>query len=186
MASETGHVYTFATPKLQPLITKPEGKNLIQACLNAPDMPGNDYANSSNYDPDDAGKDALYEEARASAAAAAQGTSGGPAASYAAAMANLAGFPYPTGQVSAASAAFLNAANFPSSYAQYNAALAAGYWPGNGGTGPTGPAMTSSSSKDGNALGQSQAGASSDKVPLIPKPKQVPSGQQASHTQSQA
>ncbi|KAJ3279537.1 hypothetical protein HK104_001387 [Borealophlyctis nickersoniae] len=37
VASETGHVYTFATPKLQPLITKPDGKNLIQACLNAPD-----------------------------------------------------------------------------------------------------------------------------------------------------
>merc|ERR1712137_427308 len=37
VASETGHVYTFATPKLQPLITKPEGKNLIQACLNAPE-----------------------------------------------------------------------------------------------------------------------------------------------------
>lgn len=37
VASETGHVYTFATPKLQPLITKSEGKNLIQACLNAPD-----------------------------------------------------------------------------------------------------------------------------------------------------
>jgi len=31
VASETGHVYTFATPKLQPLITKTEGKNLIQA-----------------------------------------------------------------------------------------------------------------------------------------------------------
>jgi hypothetical protein len=38
VASETGHVYTFATPKLQPLITNPEGKNLIQACLNAPDQ----------------------------------------------------------------------------------------------------------------------------------------------------
>lgn len=37
VASETGHVYTFATPKLQPLITKTEGKNLIQACLNSPD-----------------------------------------------------------------------------------------------------------------------------------------------------
>jgi len=37
VASETGHVYTFATPKLQPLITKPEGKNLIQACLNSPE-----------------------------------------------------------------------------------------------------------------------------------------------------
>ncbi|XP_063933547.1 serum response factor homolog A-like [Zophobas morio] len=38
VASETGHVYTFATPKLQPMITKPEGKNLIQSCLNAPDQ----------------------------------------------------------------------------------------------------------------------------------------------------
>ncbi|KAJ3256791.1 hypothetical protein HK103_005165 [Boothiomyces macroporosus] len=37
VASETGHVYTFATPKLQPLITKPEGKNMIQTCLNATD-----------------------------------------------------------------------------------------------------------------------------------------------------
>eukprot|EP01103_Thecamoeba_quadrilineata_P002215 TRINITY_DN12207_c0_g1_i1.p1 TRINITY_DN12207_c0_g1~~TRINITY_DN12207_c0_g1_i1.p1 ORF type:complete len:292 (-),score=59.59 TRINITY_DN12207_c0_g1_i1:14-889(-) len=39
VASETGHVYTFATPKLQPLITKPEGKNLIQTCLNTNDSP---------------------------------------------------------------------------------------------------------------------------------------------------
>ncbi|KAI8060204.1 hypothetical protein BC940DRAFT_246821 [Gongronella butleri] len=37
VVSETGLVYTFTTPKLQPLVTKPEGKNLIQACLNAPD-----------------------------------------------------------------------------------------------------------------------------------------------------
>ncbi|KAG2047189.1 hypothetical protein BDR06DRAFT_921978 [Suillus hirtellus] len=34
--SETGLVYTFTTSKLQPLVTQPEGKNLIQACLNAP------------------------------------------------------------------------------------------------------------------------------------------------------
>jgi len=39
VASETGHVYTFATPKLQPLITKQEGKSLIQTCLNTPDAP---------------------------------------------------------------------------------------------------------------------------------------------------
>lgn len=39
VASETGHVYTFATRKLKPLITRPEGKNLIQACLNAPESP---------------------------------------------------------------------------------------------------------------------------------------------------
>ena len=30
VVSETGLVYTFTTPKLQPLVTKPEGKNLIQ------------------------------------------------------------------------------------------------------------------------------------------------------------
>lgn len=34
VASETGNVYTFATPKLQPLITNPEGKAFIQSCLN--------------------------------------------------------------------------------------------------------------------------------------------------------
>jgi len=38
VASETGHVYTFATPKLQPFVTLPEGKQLIQTCLNAPDQ----------------------------------------------------------------------------------------------------------------------------------------------------
>ncbi|KAI8914196.1 SRF-type transcription factor (DNA-binding and dimerization domain)-domain-containing protein, partial [Gorgonomyces haynaldii] len=37
VASETGHVYTFATPKLQPIIAEPEGKNMIQQCLNTPD-----------------------------------------------------------------------------------------------------------------------------------------------------
>ena len=33
VASETGHVYTFATKKLQPMITSETGKNLIRACL---------------------------------------------------------------------------------------------------------------------------------------------------------
>lgn len=37
IVSETGLVYTFTTPKLQPIVAKSEGKNLIQACLNAPD-----------------------------------------------------------------------------------------------------------------------------------------------------
>ena len=37
VASETGHVYTFATPKLQPMITSESGKALIQTCLNSPD-----------------------------------------------------------------------------------------------------------------------------------------------------
>jgi len=35
VVSETGLVYTFTTAKLQPLVTQPEGKNLIQACLNS-------------------------------------------------------------------------------------------------------------------------------------------------------
>ena len=30
VVSETGLVYTFTTPKLQPLVTKQEGKSLIQ------------------------------------------------------------------------------------------------------------------------------------------------------------
>ncbi|CAG8496919.1 27290_t:CDS:2 [Gigaspora margarita] len=48
VVSETGLVYTFTTPKLQPLVTKPEGKNLIQACLNAPDAPsGQDPPNTA-------------------------------------------------------------------------------------------------------------------------------------------
>lgn len=37
VASETGHVYTFATPKLQPMITSETGKALIQTCLHQPD-----------------------------------------------------------------------------------------------------------------------------------------------------
>jgi hypothetical protein len=33
MASETGHVYTYATPELQPMITNPENQALIKSCL---------------------------------------------------------------------------------------------------------------------------------------------------------
>ena len=33
VASETGHVYTYATAKLQPMITSEAGKALIQTCL---------------------------------------------------------------------------------------------------------------------------------------------------------
>ena len=39
VASETGHVYTFVTPKLQPMITSEAGKALIQICLYQPDTP---------------------------------------------------------------------------------------------------------------------------------------------------
>ncbi|RCH87816.1 transcription factor of the MADS box [Rhizopus stolonifer] len=66
VVSETGLVYTFTTVKLQPIVTKPEGKNLIQACLNAPDPmssteqaeneppynPGNSTASSSRAEAD--------------------------------------------------------------------------------------------------------------------------------------
>ena len=56
VVSETGLVYTFTTPKLQPLVTKPEGKNLIQACLNAPEPAGNENGVDDGVDaqsPDD-------------------------------------------------------------------------------------------------------------------------------------
>ncbi|KAK3822910.1 MAG: hypothetical protein J3Q66DRAFT_330403 [Benniella sp.] len=46
VVSETGLVYTFTTPKLQPLVTKSEGKNLIQACLHAPDKDSAPVSNS--------------------------------------------------------------------------------------------------------------------------------------------
>ncbi|KKA26726.1 hypothetical protein TD95_004995 [Thielaviopsis punctulata] len=48
VVSETGLVYTFTTPKLQPLVTKAEGKNLIQACLNAPEPSSAENGDESN------------------------------------------------------------------------------------------------------------------------------------------
>lgn len=56
VVSETGLVYTFTTPKLQPLVTKAEGKNLIQACLNAPEPTGGENGVDDGVDaqsPDD-------------------------------------------------------------------------------------------------------------------------------------
>ncbi|KAK6108346.1 SRF-type transcription factor (DNA-binding and dimerization domain) family protein [Brugia pahangi] len=38
VASETGHVYTFATKKLRPMISSEAGKTLIRNCLNTPDI----------------------------------------------------------------------------------------------------------------------------------------------------
>lgn len=37
VVSQTGLVYTFTTPKLEAVVKQPEGRNLIQECLNAPD-----------------------------------------------------------------------------------------------------------------------------------------------------
>jgi hypothetical protein len=51
VVSETGLVYTFTTPKLQPLVTKPEGKNLIQSCLNAPDPTESSTTNMDHQQP---------------------------------------------------------------------------------------------------------------------------------------
>lgn len=48
VVSETGLVYTF-TVKLQPIVTKPEGKNLIQACLNAPDPMSAEQSGDASY-----------------------------------------------------------------------------------------------------------------------------------------
>ncbi|KAL9545735.1 hypothetical protein MBANPS3_007007 [Mucor bainieri] len=47
VVSETGLVYTFTTPKLQPLVTRPEGKSLIQECLNTPDVSHLSMANAA-------------------------------------------------------------------------------------------------------------------------------------------
>ena len=48
VASETGHVYTFATRKLQPMITSENGKALIQTCLNSPDSPASELDATSS------------------------------------------------------------------------------------------------------------------------------------------
>lgn len=57
VVSETGLVYTFTTPKLQPLVTKPEGKNLIQACLNAPEPASGDANGVDDNNPVDSPED---------------------------------------------------------------------------------------------------------------------------------
>ncbi|KAK9316009.1 SRF-TF-domain-containing protein [Lipomyces starkeyi] len=74
VVSETGLVYTFTTPKLQPLVTKAEGKNLIQACLNAPEDPATVVPSAQQQVSHPAGVDDLPgdENALAAAAAAAQ------------------------------------------------------------------------------------------------------------------
>lgn len=48
VASETGHVYTFATDKLQPMITSETGKSLIQSCLSYNQDSNEHDANDNN------------------------------------------------------------------------------------------------------------------------------------------
>ena len=71
VASETGHVYTFATPKLQPMITSEAGKALIQTCLHQPDPPAivpittgeyNVRMSASGYEETDLGYGQIPEE----------------------------------------------------------------------------------------------------------------------------
>merc|ERR1719473_2241267 len=37
ISSERGQIYSFATPKLQPILVNENSKQLIEQCLNAPD-----------------------------------------------------------------------------------------------------------------------------------------------------
>lgn len=61
VVSQTGLVYTFTTPKLEAVVREPEGRNLIQDCLNAPDPAEmNDEAGPSS----DAFKQEGYELAQ--------------------------------------------------------------------------------------------------------------------------
>ncbi|KAL7309400.1 transcription factor of the MADS box [Mucor circinelloides] len=65
VVSETGLVYTFTTTKLQPIVTKPEGKNLIQACLNTPD-PSMPEMNAENKLDDDTSQNQLSPQTASS------------------------------------------------------------------------------------------------------------------------
>jgi len=60
VVSETGLVYTFTTPKFQPIVTEPEGKNLIQTCLNTPD--GEEDEEEEEEEDDDDEEDGDHEE----------------------------------------------------------------------------------------------------------------------------
>lgn len=57
VASETGHVYTFATKKLQPMITSEVGRNLIQQCLgNSNDLKEGETGENESIDDHKNGK----------------------------------------------------------------------------------------------------------------------------------
>ena len=95
VVSETGLVYTFTTPKLQPLVTKAEGKNLIQvspyhysdtpldlaemysqACLNAPE-PASGNENGVDAEPEDSPEDVGHTQIQAPQAPMPRGGGGG-------------------------------------------------------------------------------------------------------------
>lgn len=142
VASETGHVYTFATPKLQPLITKQEGKNLIQACLNSPDshnqshpaIPEYHHPNTASYDAGDLNEDDLLPRSNS--------TAQGPSQLHSYTT------PTPPAGTSAAAAAaqvFMNSGQA----AQYNQQQSAAYWNAGGMYAPI-PAKSSQSQQQHN------------------------------------
>ncbi|KAI8366412.1 hypothetical protein EDC96DRAFT_507996 [Choanephora cucurbitarum] len=81
VVSETGLVYTFTTVKLQPIVTKPEGKNLIQACLNAPDPMSTEQASGdasyNNTSPQIDEKKAIYDDTKPDPSSVAGGNGAG-------------------------------------------------------------------------------------------------------------
>ena len=48
VASETGHVYTFSTPKFKPILNSQQGRKLIRTCLS--DETRNDDEDDINID----------------------------------------------------------------------------------------------------------------------------------------
>lgn len=88
VVSETGLVYTFSTPKFEPIVTQQEGRNLIQACLNAPD---------EDEEEEEEEEEAPEDSNGAAAAAAAAQMAGQPTH-----MANTAGLAQPTHELHAA------------------------------------------------------------------------------------
>lgn len=59
VASESGHVYTFATPKLKPIISNHE--RLIQQCLNTPTSPEERVKQPFKYSKEEDKKDKYYQ-----------------------------------------------------------------------------------------------------------------------------
>lgn len=58
VASESGHVYTFATPKLKPIISNHE--RLIQQCLNTPSSPERKQSVPFKYNKEDETDEKFY------------------------------------------------------------------------------------------------------------------------------
>lgn len=53
VVSQTGLVYTFTTPKLQPIVATDEGRDMIQRCLSKPDLPAEGAGKAGDHDDED-------------------------------------------------------------------------------------------------------------------------------------